>query len=216
MTQLAPSIETDIWVTATWDEYLQAIEHLSSQFSHSYYRQGKYRIEMVPLGYDHGFDNNIIGFAVNLFTVIQGIPATGLVNTSYRKVGVKESQPDISYYIADRAELIPYGTSIVDLDRYPAPDLVIEIASTSLSDDTGAKRLLYEDLGVKEYWIVDVKKADMIAFRMLEQGSVRITESQVLSGLKIGILTAALAMSRHTNQTQVGQWLMGEFQNCQS
>jgi Uma2 family endonuclease len=212
MTQLAPSIKTDVWVTATWDEYLQAIESLDSQFSHSYYQQGKYRIEMVPLGYDHGFDNNIISFAVNLFTVLRGIPANGLVNTSYRKVGVKESQPDMSYYIADRAELIPYGTSIVDLDRYSAPDLVIEIASTSLSDDTGAKRLLYEDLGVQEYWIVDVKKADMIAFSMLELGSVRITQSQVLPGLEMSILIEALVMSRQTNQTQVGQWLMSEFQ----
>jgi Uma2 family endonuclease len=212
MTQLAPSIETDAWVTATWDEYLQAIESLTSQFSHSYYRQGKYRIEMVPLGYDHGFDNNIISFAVNLFTVLRGIPANGLVNTSYRKVGVKESQPDMSYYIADRSQSVPCGTSIVDLDKYPAPDLVIEIANTSLADDTGAKRLLYEDLGVREYWIVDVKQADIIAFRMVEFGSVRITQSQVLLGLEMSVLIEALVMSRQTNQTQVGQWLMSEFQ----
>ena len=213
MTQLALSIETDTWVTATWDEYLQAIESFKSQFSHSYYQQGKYRIEMVPLGHDHGSDNNIISSAVNLFTIVRGIPAKGLVNTSYRKVGVNEFQPDMSYYLADRSELIPYGTSIVDLNQYPAPDLVIEIATTSLADDTGSKRLLYEDLGVQEYWIVDVKKADIIAFKMLELGSVRITQSQVLPGLELSILVEALTRSRHTNQTEVGQWLMSEFQN---
>ena len=213
MTQLALSIETDTWVTATWDEYLQAIESFNSQFSHSYYQQGKYRIEMVPLGHDHGSDNNIISSAVNLFTIVRGIPAKGLVNTSYRKAGVNEFQPDMSYYLADRSELIPYGTSIVDLNQYPAPDLVIEIATTSLADDTGSKRLLYEDLGVQEYWIVDVKKADIIAFKMLELGSVRITQSQVLPGLELSTLVAALTRSRHTNQTEVGQWLMSEFQS---
>ena len=213
MTQLALSIETDTWVTASWDEYLQAIESFNSQSSHSYYQQGKYRIEMVPLGHDHGSDNNIISSAVNLFTIVRGIPAKGLVNTSYRKVGVNEFQPDMSYYLADRSELIPYGTSIVDLNQYPAPDLVIEIATTSLADDTGSKRLLYEDLGVQEYWIVDVKKADIIAFKMLELGSVRITQSQVLPGLELSILVEALTRSRHTNQTEVGQWLMSEFQN---
>ncbi|MCG6134295.1 MAG: Uma2 family endonuclease [Nostoc sp. LLA-1] len=70
---------------------------------------------------------------------------------SYRQVGVREVQPDISYYIGDNADVIPYGTSIINLDVYPPPDLVIEVANTSLADDQGAKRLLYEDLGVKEY-----------------------------------------------------------------
>jgi Uma2 family endonuclease len=212
MTQLATSIETDTWVTATWDEYLQALASIVPNFSHSYYQQGKYRIEMVPLGHDHGSDNNIISSAVNLFTIVRGIPAKGLLNTSYRKIGVNESQPDMSYYLGNRSQLIPYGTSIIDLDLYPAPDLVIEIASTSLADDTGAKRLLYEDLGVKEYWIIDVKKADIIAFKMLELGSVRITQSQVFPGLEISVLIEALTRSRNTNQTEVGRWLMDEFQ----
>jgi Uma2 family endonuclease len=32
-------------------------------------------------------------------------------------------------------------------------NLVIEIAVYSVNDDLGFKRLLYERLGVKEYWI---------------------------------------------------------------
>jgi Uma2 family endonuclease len=212
MTQLARSIDTDTWVTATWDEYLQAISSIAPHFSHSYYQQGKYRIEMVPSGHDRAADNNTISTAVSIFTIVKGIPAKGLLNVSYRKVGTNESQPDISYYLGDRSQSIPYGTTIVDLDRYPAPDLVIEIASTYLADDTGAKRLLYEDLGVKEYWIVDVKNVDVLAFRMLELGSVRIDRSQVLSGLVISLLVEALDRSRHTNQTEVGRWLMSEFQ----
>ena len=46
-------------------------------------------------------------------------------------------------------------TNIVNLDRYPAPDLVVEIAKTTLLDDLGTKRSLYEELGVAEYWVVD-------------------------------------------------------------
>ena len=213
MVQLALPIETDNWITATWNEYLQTIDLIEPHFSHSYYQRGQYRIEMDGLGYDYGCNSSIIAFAANLYGIIKNISLSGLINCSYRQTGEKECQPDISYYLAHRSELIPYGTSIVDLNQYPAPDLVIEIATTSLADDTGSKRLLYEDLGVQEYWIVDVKKADIIAFRMLELGSVRITQSQVLPGLELSILVEALTQSRHTNQTEVGQWLMSEFQN---
>jgi len=60
-----------------------------------------------------------------------------------------EAQPDASYYIGENADIVPWGTSIIDLDIYSPPDLVIEVANTSLPDDKGEKRLLYEDLRVK-------------------------------------------------------------------
>jgi Uma2 family endonuclease len=216
MIQLALSIETEIWITATWDEYLQAIDRIGQNFSHSYYHQGQYLIEMTPLGHDHASDNTMIAFAVSLYGTIKNIPLQGLTNCSYRQIGQKECQPDISYYVGDRSQIIPYGTKIINLDRYPAPDLVIEIASTSLADDTGSKRLLYEDLGVGEYWIVDVKNANIIAFSMLELGSVRIDRSQVLPGLEISVLVEALTRSRSANQSQIGQWLMSKFQQVES
>ena len=39
----------------------------------------------------------------------------------------------------------------MDVNLYGAPTLTIEVASTTLSDDLGQKRLLYERLGVQEY-----------------------------------------------------------------
>ncbi len=98
------------------------------------------------------------------------------------------------------------------MNRYPAPDLVIEVSNTSLSDDLGQKRLLYEDLGITEYWIVDVQNVRVIAFKIENEGSTRITESQVLPELKISILTEALARSRNSNHTEVGAWLLQQFQ----
>ncbi|NEQ40476.1 MAG: Uma2 family endonuclease [Okeania sp. SIO3I5] len=99
----------------------------------------------------------------------------------------QEVQPDISYYIGDNTNIIPRGTSVVGLDIYPSPDLVIEIANTSLADDKGEKRLIYEDLKVKEYWVVDVKNVDIIAFTVVNNGSKRIRESQILPGLVISV-----------------------------
>lgn len=100
-----------------------------------------------------------------------------------------------------------------------APDLVIEIAKTSLLDDLGTKRSLYEELGVAEYWVVDVQNTQIIAYAIADQGSKRIQESQVLSGLAMSttgyayaILEEALRRSREMNQSEVGTWLLSQFQ----
>jgi Uma2 family endonuclease len=169
------------------------------------------RIETMPVSFDHGQDYVVIIFAVSLFTALKGIPATGLDTTTLRKIGVQESQPDISYYIGDLAQVIPTGTGIVNLDQYPAPSLVIEVAKTSLLDDLGTKRALYEELGVAEYWVVDVQNIQILACAIADQGSKRIQVSQVLPGLEIAVLEAALRRSRETDQSQVGAWLLQQF-----
>ena len=88
---------------------------------------------------------------------------------------------------------------------------MIEFAKSSLLDDVGAKRSLYE-LGMAEYWIIDVDQAQILAYAIADQGSKRIQESQVLPGLKITLLEEALRRSWETDQSQVGAWLMTQFQ----
>jgi Uma2 family endonuclease len=212
MSQIQTKLLTDTWVVATWDEYIQAVENPVYEKAKCYYHNGKMRIEMPPLGHDHACDNTIIIFAVSLFCSIKDILVKGLTNCTYRKTGFNDAQPDVSYYIGENADVIPYGTSIIDLDIYPPPTLAIEVANTSLADDKGEKRLLYEDLGVREYWIVDVQNVQVIAFAIENQGSRRITESQVLPGLAISLLNDALRRTRQMNQGQVGAWLLTQFQ----
>lgn len=213
MLELQTKIPIDTWVTATWEEYIQIIEDSAYQQAKCYYHSGQLRIEMTPLGSEHSLDHAIIIFAVNLFGTLKNIPFNARDCCTFRKTGIQECQPDVSYYIGEQAQVIPRGTSIINLDNYPPPDLVIEVANTSLADDQGAKRLLYEDLGVKEYWILDVQNVRIIPFAIESGGSRRITESQVLPGLKISVLEEALRRSRSTDQSQVGAWLLAEFQS---
>ena len=167
---------------------------------------------MTPIGNDHSLDHTIIIFAVNLYATLKGIPLNGRDNCTYRQTGFQECQPDISYYIGDNSQVIPWGTSVINLDDYPSPELVIEVATTSLADDQGQKRLLYEDLQVKEYWIVDGQNVRMLAFAIENGGSRRISESLVLPGLEMPVLEEALRQSRTINQSQVGAWLLQQFQ----
>ncbi|MBR8829517.1 MAG: Uma2 family endonuclease [Gomphosphaeria aponina SAG 52.96 = DSM 107014] len=212
MVQLQGKILTDTWVKATWAEYLAIVESPEYAQAKCYYAQGRLRIEMSPLGNDHARDDSIIGYAIHLFAALKTIRLNGNHNCSYRQIGIKEIQPDQSYYIGKNAKAIPRGTKIIDLDQYPAPNLVIEIGDTSIRDDQGEKRLIYEDLGVEEYWIVDVQNSSIIALAMKNNGSEKITESCLLPGLKIKTLETALRKSWDVDHGEVGAWLMSEFQ----
>jgi Uma2 family endonuclease len=212
MTRLQTPILTDTWLVMPWDEYAQLIEDPAYAKAKGYYYQGHMRIEMLPVGFDHTKDHSILAFAINLFTSFKNIPLTLVDSCSYRKAGLRECQPDLSCYVGKRANSIPSGTSIVNLDRYPAPDLVIEISKTTLLDDLGTKRSLYEALGVSEYWVADVENTQIAAYTMSLEGSQRINQSQVLPELKIATLDEALQRSRQTDQSAVGSWLMTQFQ----
>ena len=141
---------TDTWVTASWDEYLENIDRPGYEKAKGYYYNGKYRIEITPIGNDHSKDHSNIHTATSLFAIAKKVAIDIRDNCSYRKAGIKEFQPD-SCYTGDKANVIPWGVGVVNLDEYPAPYLVIEVSNTSLSDDLGQKRLLYEDLQAVEY-----------------------------------------------------------------
>jgi Uma2 family endonuclease len=212
MVAITKQLVINTWAIATWDEFLKNIENPAHVKAKGYYHNGKYRIEMTPIGNEHSQDHSIINHVVYLYATLRNIPLTGKDNCSYRQVGLKEFQPDLSYYVGNNANAIPWGVGVVDLNEYPVPDLVIEVANTSLADDLGEKRLLYEDLEIAEYWVVDVQNVKVIAFAIEDNGSKRIAESLVLTGLKIEILTEALQRSRTSNHTEVGSWLMQQFQ----
>ncbi|AFY60200.1 Uma2 family endonuclease [Synechococcus sp. PCC 6312] len=203
---------SDTWLPVAWDEFEALVSDSSYDKTKCYYYNGHMRLEMPPVSHDHAENDNTMAWSINLFGLARTIPLKVLSNCSYRKVGSRECQPDISCYVGDQVAAVPFGSGIIDLNIYPAPDLVIEVAKTSLFDDLSVKRFLYESLGVKEYWVVDVEKIEITAYVIADEGSNRIQVSQVLPGLAFTVLEEALRRSRETDQSQVGAWLLSQFQ----
>jgi Uma2 family endonuclease len=212
MIQLQEKLTTNTWIKADWENYITKIDSPDHEQHQGYYYSGYMRIEDMPTGADHASDNGLIYLAITLFCMVRGIPLQGLIGCSYRKTEIRECQPDISFYINDRVNLSPTGKSVVNLDEQAIPNLVIEISNTTIEDDLGAKRLLYEEMGVAEYWVVDVQNTLIYAFTMIDRGSKRIDTSLVLSGLSIATITEALNLSKEQDQSQIGKWLMSQFQ----
>jgi Uma2 family endonuclease len=178
MNPISTLIPGNTWIPATWEEYLCVLDDPAHAKSKGYYSNGRMRLEMqLSVSFDHSRDHGIIALAINLYGILQGIPFTVLDNCSFRRIGYAEFQPDLSYYVGANANAIPSGTDVVSLDAYPVPDLVVEVAESSLLDDRTVKRVLYEDMGIAEYWIVNVEAAEVLAYQMSHRGSLRIDAS---------------------------------------
>lgn len=204
------TVVTDTWVKATWEEFLLVSEHSELEKTRCYYDSGFMRIETLPIGSGHGQDHSLIAQVVNLYGIVNHLRLKGFTNGSFCRQGEYECQPDMAFYIGDDIPnpMPPKTTAIGDVDLYGVPTLIIEVASTSLNDDLGRKRLLYERLNVREYWIVDVLGMTILAFEMSDFGSRQIQVSQVLPGLEMTIIEEALRRSQTEDDTEVSQWLM--------
>ena len=128
--------------------------------------------------------------------------------TSFYKPGTRGCQPDVAFYIGPDFQLPPQNNSPVDVNIFNPPSLSIEIGASSFKDDLGAKRLLYERLGVLEYWVVNVAESAVIAFSISEQRSGEIRTSEVLPGLEIALVELALDRSHTEDDNTLMRWLM--------
>jgi Uma2 family endonuclease len=206
---IAPeTIPMDTWVKASWDSFLALVDDPAYKDGRFYYQEGYLRIEMAALGPAHARDNTTVANVVTLYALIKNIRIGGYTNCSFWKPGIRTSQPDTAFYLGAEVQFPPRSNQAVDVSVHGAPHLVIEVGSASFKDDLGAKRLLYEQLGVLEYWVVDVAETMVYAFEVNQGWSGRIQESRVLTGLSIAIVEAALKRSQTEDDSTVNRWLM--------
>lgn len=211
ITSTTPTIETDTWVKASWEVFTALADDPVYESGRFYYDRGQLRIEMAALGSAHGQDNTVISNVVAIFAALRNLRTKGLTNASFWKTGVRGCQPDMAFYIGTEFGRLPRNNSPVNVDEFGAPNLVIEIGASSFRDDLGDKRLLYEQLGVQEYWVVKVETIEVFAFEVNQGYSGRIQESLVLPGLKISLVEAALQRSQTEDDGTINRWLLQTF-----
>ena len=97
-------------------------------------------------------------------------------------------QPDI-LFIA-KANL----HKITDANIQGAPDLIVEILSpTTAATDRGAKKLLYERYGVKEYWLVD-PDSETVEIYTLQAGRYELAQHAEKTGTVHSVLMPGFSM----------------------
>ncbi|MEP0920709.1 Uma2 family endonuclease [Leptolyngbya sp. ST-U4] len=204
------TIALETWIPAAWEDFLTFADDPTLVGGRFYYDQGEMRIEMSPLGSAHGQDNSIVLTVVNLYATVKAIPIKSFINTTFRKAGLREFQPDLAFYIGEPGEAVTFparSNAAVDLNEFDPPSLVIEIVASSLEDDCTRKQPLYQRAGIREYWVVDVNVSQVIAVEPSKATQLR--RSQVLPGLEIDWVDSALKRAQTEDDGAVSRWFLG-------
>ncbi|NES87417.1 MAG: Uma2 family endonuclease, partial [Moorea sp. SIO2B7] len=81
----------------------------------------------------------------------------------------RSGAPDLVVYLGEDYPKWQQGESrYINLDKWRVPNLVGEISDTTLSTDLDEKKHLYADLGIREYWVIDVQAKRVFAFQLQE------------------------------------------------
>jgi Uma2 family endonuclease len=115
--------------------------------------------------------------------------------TKVRVAGREGYEPDILFVRSERSHVVGR------LHLSEAPDLAVEIVSPSSAvRDYRTKRAGYEQIGTREYWIVDPQQQEARFFRLADDGlfaevtpAEGIYESRALPGFRVdpGVLFGA-------------------------
>lgn len=125
-------------------------------------------IEMAPEGIPHAYHSDESGDYLS--------EALG------KRAKVREGKPitldDSSEPQPDLAIVEPLGE--VYSEHHPYPENVfwlIEYSDSSLKKDLEQKARIYAKAGIKEYWVINLKKNELIVFRSLANGEYQKVET---------------------------------------
>jgi Uma2 family endonuclease len=97
----------------------------------------------------------------------------------------------------------------IDLDRWRVPDLVGEVADTTLATDLDEMKQLYARLKIPEYWVINIRGRQVLMFRLQSDGQYQqCPQSSLLSGLTVDQLEEALERSVNGTNVSAAAWFM--------
>ena len=205
LTSTATAIATSFpqWQPATWEDYLAYRDEPTVERVRLFF-DGKYLfVDMGSEGINHARVSD-------LFTLLFGFwfsrfieqTADSLGRCLLEKPNKRAASPDLVLYIGKYVPQWQEGEPRrIDLNQWRTPNLVGEIADTTLATDLDEKKQLYADLGIPEYWVIDVQGKRVIAFQLLSDGRYeQCAYSVALEGLPISLLERTLErLSEGTN-----------------
>jgi hypothetical protein len=143
---------------ATWQDYV-AIRDGDINWQKIAFNQGWLWADMGTEGPNHASFSDLLTMIFGFWAFLHPqMPLQSYGRCLIERPETQACAPDLVLYKGDNIpRWQPSEPRRISLDRHRLPDLVGEIADTSLSLDLDEQKQLYAQLGIAEYWVVDVK-----------------------------------------------------------
>jgi Uma2 family endonuclease len=201
---------------ATWQDYLELRDRPALDWRKIAFHQGWLWVDMGKEGPNHASFSDLMTAVFFVWAFLYPEPAL----QSYGRCLIENPDthacaPDLVLYKGDNIpKWQPGEPRRIVVPRHRVPDLVGEIADTTLSLDLDEQKQLYASLGIPEYWVIDVKGLRVFAFGLTTTGVYEeIAVSQVLPSLPIALIAQTLERLTTETNTAAANWLMHQLRS---
>jgi Uma2 family endonuclease len=123
------------------------------------------------------------------------------------KTGKQAAAPDILVYLGENLPQYQKGESKrINLDQQRPPNLVVEVADTTLDSDLDQKKHLYAELGISEYWVIDAVGDQAFIFILQNQEYNRSERSGLMSGFTAELLSETIEQMKASSNISAISW----------
>jgi Uma2 family endonuclease len=166
-----------IWHPATWEDYLAYRDDPSIERIKLFFYNNHLFAEMGGEGINHSKFADLLILIVGFWSL--QYPEQMFCTFSrcqIEKPKIQAGAPDLVLYIGEDYPRWGEGERrYINLEYHRVPNLVGEVGDTTLATDLDEKKHLYAELGIPEYWVIDVRGRRILAFLLQEDGTYSIS-----------------------------------------
>ena len=206
------------WQPATWEDYLAYRDDPTPERVRLFFNQGYLFVDMGSEGIDHARFRELFTMVFAFwFSRKPGQTFDSLGGCLIEKPNKQAASPDLVLYIGEGFPRWQQGElRRINLAQWRVPDLVGEVADTTLATDLDEKKQLYASLEIPEYWVIDIRGERVLAFRLQSDGKYQQCEYSVaLEGLPISLLEQTLEQLSQGNGS-AALWFAQQILNLSS
>lgn len=213
-------LELPCWKSATWKEYLSYRDNPNLERVRLFYNLGYLWVDRGGEGINHSSINALFTLIFG-FWFLQTNPSqvySLLGGCQIEKENERAAAPDLMLYLGENYPKWQEGERrFINLNQWRTPDLVGEIADTTLATDMDEKKQLYAGLGIPEYWVIDVRGKRLFCFVLQEDGKYQESfVSRIFTALPIELLNQTLQQASEQGNGRAANWFSQQIAQIQS
>ncbi len=208
------------WKPATWEDYLVYRDDRTNNRMRLFFHIN--RLLVIDMGWE-GINHATINELFSTLFIQKNKKKPEQIFSSLggcllEKAPKQSGAPDLVLYLGDDYPRWQEGEPRrIDLNRWRVPNLIGEVSDTTLATDLDEKKKLYADMGIPEYWVIDVQGLRVFAFQLLSNGTYQQCDTSLaLEGLSITLLEQTLALLKEGTNGSAAAWFAQQIANLKA